>query len=377
MAAAAQPQGDESPKKRRPVPQGIEVREYVVSRESGLNSSLTTFGVGNRFQSNEKVVGRGRDSPNGREFYLRNPLWKTSMEVGKQCTQGIGARQELFDKSSSRKVGPGSYNIVASAAYPKSPLDGPEFCTTSIHKKLPSKLVPVDMCSPGPHHTYEVRRPLDHHLPGYGRQNLSYGSRHPPPEDTDGPGIGYAHHETKSLAKSTSSPGLSSGAGEPGGTKRCVKSTFGTADRFRTAKQSCSPVGDMYYAHSKILDAEDYMSASKTCGMGGGSKTDFSNPYKGHRLAVSPVTYRPVASTAKKTSAFDGLIKRSESPTIAYCRSMGCSTRSRSSPTTPAVGRKAAQRTPAAGKGVSSSLADTGTAAPSPPVATDAGEPTA
>jgi len=354
MSATLLPQDlDESPKKRRPVPPGIELQEFVVSRESGLDSKLTTFGVSNRFQTNDKVIGRGRDSPNGREFYGRNPLWKLKSEVGRQCTQGVGVRAEIFDKSSSRKVGPGSYDIVASAAYPKSPLDGPEYCNTSLHRKLPSKLVPADMCSPGPHHTYEVRKPLDHHLPGYGRQNLSYGGRHPFPEDNDGPGIGCNSASFKGMAKSFSTPG-----GQPGGEKRCVKTTFGKAERFTAARQSSSPVGEMYYAHSKILDSEDYMAMNRTCGMGGGSKTDFSNPYKGHRLAVSPVTYKPIASTAKKTSAFDGLTKRMESPTVAYCRSMGCSTRSRSSPTpkafaassSPAASRpKVGQRSPSTG----------------------------
>jgi len=361
MAAAASPQGDESPKKRRPVPQGIEVLNYSVSRNSGLDAERTTFGVGNRFQSNEKVVGRGRDSPTGREFYGRNPLWKLKMEVGPQPSQGIGARKDLADRSVPRKVGPGSYNIVASAAYPRSPLDGPDYCLTSIHKKLPSTLVPVDMCSPGPHHTYEVRKPLDQHLPGYGRQNLSYGGRHPPIEDTDGPGLAYNDQWANGVSKSVSTPNLGDSklTTEAGGTKRCVKSTFGTADRFSSARQSSSPVGDMYYAHSKQMDGEDYMAAGRTCGFGGGSKTDFANPYKGHQMAVSPVTYRPVASSAKKTSAFDGLTSRNESAVVAYCRSMGCSTRSRSSPKTlmgktspSSTMRKVGQKTPTShGKG--------------------------
>ncbi|OLP74121.1 hypothetical protein AK812_SmicGene46434, partial [Symbiodinium microadriaticum] len=42
---------------------------------------------------NKKVLGRGRDSPNGREFYSHSPLQKLKWEVGPQCTQGIGGRK--------------------------------------------------------------------------------------------------------------------------------------------------------------------------------------------------------------------------------------------------------------------------------------------
>jgi hypothetical protein len=342
------------------VPQAIEIKSYKVSRESGLDCTKTTFGVGNRFRGNEKVVGRGAHSPNGREFYGRNPLYKLKMEVGRESTQGIGERAELYNKAVPRKVGPGSYNIVASAAKERSPLDGPEYCYTTLHKKLPSKLVPADMCSPGPHHSYEVRKPLDNHLPAYGRQNLSYGSRHPPVEDTDGPGLGYNSSYDRSVAKAASVPNLNGApsASQAGGTKRCVKSTFGMADRFKASRQTSSPVGEMYYAHSKLLDQEDYMSAAKTCGFGFGGKTDFANPYHGHRLAVSPVTYRPVTSTAKKTSSFDGLVTRNESPTVAHCRALGISTRSRSSPmgfrgaeslSSSPAGPKASAKTPTKG----------------------------
>eukprot|EP00434_Breviolum_minutum_P010400 symbB.v1.2.009173.t2/scaffold579.1/size184598/7 len=146
-------------------------------RGSGLHASLTTFGAGDRFATHKKVVGRGRDSPNGREFYAHSPLQKLKWEIGNEFTQGIGGRKNLNDTSVPDKVGPGSYNIVASAAKARSPLDGPEYCSTSLGRKLPSSLVPVDMCSPGPHHTYEIRKPLDHHRPMYGKPSLAYGYR--------------------------------------------------------------------------------------------------------------------------------------------------------------------------------------------------------
>eukprot|EP00913_Durusdinium_trenchii_P031810 g29791.t1 len=143
-------------------------RQYNISVETLLSLAWSLILI-RGFATHKKVVGRGRDSPNGREFYAHSPLQKLKWEVGPQCSQGIG-----------------SYNIVASAAKARSPLDGPEYCKTSLGRKLPSTLVPVDMCSPGPHHTYEVRKPLDHHKPNYGKPSLSYGYRAPPPEDTDG-----------------------------------------------------------------------------------------------------------------------------------------------------------------------------------------------
>eukprot|EP00439_Symbiodinium_sp_Y106_P015744 s210_g2.t1 len=60
----------------------------------------------------------------------------------------------------------------------------------------------------------------------------------------------------------------------------------------------------------RYLPVPDYMSGNRTCTFGSGNKTDFANIYKSHPSDVSPVTYRPVASTAKKTSAFDGLVDR-------------------------------------------------------------------
>mmetsp|Transcript_18523 Transcript_18523/g.43533 ORF Transcript_18523/g.43533 Transcript_18523/m.43533 type:complete len:328 (+) Transcript_18523:77-1060(+) len=300
----------DAPKRKRPP--AVDILSFTVSRNSGLHSEHTTFGCGNRF-GQKKVIGRGRDSPNGREFYSHSPLQKLKWEVGPQCTQGIGGRKGIHDTSVPSKVGPGSYNIVASAAKSNSPLDGPEYCKTSLGRKLPSTLLPVDMCSPGPHHTYEVRKPLDAEQQNFNKPWMSHGSRHPIAEDRDGPGLAYNHSNAKGMQRS-------SPTGFAGGTKRCVKCTFGMADRFRAARQTSSPVGDMYYAHSKLMGAEDYMSGNRTCTFGSGNKTDFANIYKSHPSDVSPVTYRPVASTAKKTSAFDGLVDRLASPTMTFAR---------------------------------------------------------
>mmetsp|Transcript_15611 Transcript_15611/g.27744 ORF Transcript_15611/g.27744 Transcript_15611/m.27744 type:complete len:392 (-) Transcript_15611:131-1306(-) len=332
--AAADDKDWVSPKKRnlqQPTPLS-QYNYYEVSRNSGLVGTKGTFGASERFDRAGKVIGRGKDSPNGKEFYCRNALFKNDyLEAPRMTTQGMGDRPPLHANGAAPKaVGPGSYNIVASCAKRKSPLDGPEYCSMSIAKKLGSSLVPYNLCSPGPHHDYEVRKPSDAHLPNYGLPSLSHGTRHPPPEDTDGPMLKYAHNHTKGLAKSISAPALKSETPQPeaGGSKRFVKSTFGMADRFgKGPRQTSSPTGEMYYAHSKVWTSEDYLQNGKTCGFGASGKTDFSNVYHDHRNDVSPVTYNPISSAAKKTSSFDGLTLRSESTTVAYCRAQGFSTK--------------------------------------------------
>merc|ERR1712032_497656 len=226
-------------------------------------------------------------------------------------------------------VGPGSYDIVASCAIKKSPLDGPEYCTTSMHAKLPSKLVPANMCSPGPHHKYQIDKNLDVHCPSYGKPLLGARTpgrpaRHPYPEDTDGPGLGYNDLHQNSVASRSHTKNLKADptAYEAGGTKRFLKTTFGTADRFRAGKQTCSPTGEYYYSHAKFLTSEDYLQGARSCSFGVSGKTDFSNPYHGHMSKVSPVTYHPIASTAKKTSALDGFASRCTSPVHSFCRSL-------------------------------------------------------
>jgi len=105
-----------------------------------------------------------------------------------------------------------------------------------------------------------------------------------------------------------------------GGTKKNLKSTFGVAERFSAAKQTCSPSQDRYYAHSKIWNSEDYLSQYRSCSFGACGKTDFSNPLNGPRYEASPVSYRPIASSAKATSPLDGLTSRKASPVSAYCK---------------------------------------------------------
>mmetsp|Transcript_103304 Transcript_103304/g.287557 ORF Transcript_103304/g.287557 Transcript_103304/m.287557 type:complete len:398 (-) Transcript_103304:225-1418(-) len=306
--------------KRRPKPQPLHADSVQVSRESGLHNTTGTFGVSSRFS--HKVTGKGRDSPNKREYYGRNQINKLPQELGRTCSQGIGDRPKVeYQNGPPPNVGPGSYDIVGSCCLRKSALDGPDYCSTTMHHTLPSKLTANASCSPGPHHKYEIRKPLDHKLPSYQVEALSHGTRHHHPEDTDGPGLRNNDMYHLSVASSASCPNLRGPAApDARGTKRCLKTTFGTADRFKTGKQTCSPGGVMGYAHFKFPTSEDYLAQSRSCSFGVSSKTDFSNPYHGHRSVVSPVTYRPQATAVKKSSALDGFASRCTSPVSLGCR---------------------------------------------------------
>lgn len=312
-------------RKRRPRPAPLNSQAVEVSRESGLAKGHGTFGKSARFDD-RRVTGHGNSSPYGHTFYSRNQLYKVpALESEKSCTMGFGERPKMHFSGSPPAVGPGLYKIVHSSAGRRSPLDGDDYCNFTIKSKLPSALVGVPMSSPGPHAKYEVRTDLVIKSPEYKRELLSHNERRPevPPNDEPGPGH-YFDDSYKSVAISASCPNLS-GAGErcmeaTGGTKRCLKSTFGMADRFRAAKQTCSPKEDRYYAHSKIWDLEDYINGARSCSFGASGKTDFSNPFKGHRDQVSPVTYRPVYSTAYPTSPIDGLTRRTPSPVYTFAK---------------------------------------------------------
>lgn len=331
--------------KRRPRPGPLKPEEVEIARDSGAVSAKGTFGKADRF--NAKVrQGPSMHSPNGDLFYGRNALFKAKYEYGPSCSQGVGNRPAMTLKQAGPHVGPGSYDIVHSAAGKKSPLDGPRYCSMSIAKKLPSTLVPFDLPSPGPHAKYEVRKPLDKHIIAHAKQPLDHGSRRPPVEDTDGPGPGFysQHHNTVGhitscpnfRTRKDSVPGLEATAA--GGTKKFMKTTFGVAPRFKEDKKTPAQGGTMYSFHQKSMTAEDYLRAYRSCSMGGGNKTDFSNPMKlssAHRLQVSPVTYHPISSSAKKTSPFDGFSNRCASPIYSACKAMATQKKSMSRSASP------------------------------------------
>lgn len=359
--------------KKRPRPPALSRQHEEVSRESGLSTTTGTMGKSIRFpKSGGKVTGPGHSSPYGHVFYQRNALYKNPyLEEDVSCTQGIGDRPEMVAGSAPKTVGPGSYEIVTSAKGQTSALDGPDYAKTTMKMKLPSSLVAAKMC--GPNAMYNVPRDLitknpfpAKHPPGHKKagqikkefQALARGGRDYDFEDKSGPGpCAYKLDTYKSVAMAASCPNLSN-SGErcmeaTGGSKRKVGSsasgplaaracTFGGSERFPSAKQSCSPQGNLYYAHSKILDQEEYLRGARSCSFGACGKTDFANPLKAYQQKEdyerSPVSHQPPShgySGVKRTSALDGVTYRPISPVHAFCKTLGkknASIRSRSSP---------------------------------------------
>jgi len=292
----------------RPLP----AQTVDVSRESGAALG-TTFSQSDRFSN--KLVGRGRDSPKNKQFYANNNRYPNWHE-GLSCTQGVGRRPKI-EADGLPTVGPGSYDLAASCYGKKSPLDGPEFCSTSMHQQLPSTLIPKDHPSPG--FAYQVRRDLDHDRPKYGKERLSRGGRHNYPEDTENPEI--LNPQNYTVAASVSCPNLHGNPlAKPGGTKQCLKTTFGTSERFRAVKQPSGPSRGR--SLKKGSTCEDYLSKARSCSFGCGQRTDFTNPHRGHTTAVSPVSYSPVAAQVGKTSALDGHASRCVSPVLSFSKSL-------------------------------------------------------
>lgn len=313
---------------KRPKPAPLETEAQEVSRASGLTFSTGTFGKSRRFpKEGQKMTGPGSQSPSRELYYSRNALFKTSLEEPPATSLGIGPRPGM-EKSGPSSVGPGSYNIVHSAAGPRSPLDGPEFCATTIKVKLPSSLVGHAMPSPGPHARYEVRGDLNRHLPTYSKHKplLGHGGARllTDKEDKDpGPGA-YQTQTYNSTSINASCPNLLGGGQgcmeASGGTKRCLKSTFGMSQRFPKDKvPNSSPQGDRYYAHSKILDKEDYLNGVRSCSFGASGKTDMAKLHS--NSDVSPVTYRTEQlSTIKAYSPLDGGTNRCPSPVAVFSK---------------------------------------------------------
>lgn len=292
-----------------------------VSRESGQLQGTGTFGKSARFSY--KVSGPGSQSPMGEVYYSRNRLFKDKDELGREASLGVGDRPAYI--SGHRNVGPGSYDVVLSRAKNNSPLDGPEFCTRTLKGRLKGALDQAPIISPGPRYNIGYK-------PGQDLPKYSLGPRTPLVEDHSGPGPGHNFADHLSIGASVGSlsmPDLKGSGGSisleaTGGTKRCVRSTFGTADRFnnKAAAQSQSPSKDLYYAHSKIWDAETYISNSRTCSMGGGQKTNFA-AFSQHTASPVSYDYSRYTSSSKKTSPIDGFADRGVSPVRFFSKKTG------------------------------------------------------
>lgn len=301
-------------KGRAPQPRQVETSSVEVSRSSGLVSSTGTFGTSTRFP--EKLKGKGVDSPGDENYYREVRLYKKKDEMGFAMSQGVGDRPSRVLRGPPPTVGPGSYDSVGSVTRQRSPLDGPDYCTTTMKEKLGSSLVPAGARSPGPHASYTVRGEPDAMFPTYAAPRLKHGGRRAAFEDRDGPGYDYNSHNLKSESSWMSCPNLKGGESSvldmaTGGSKRFIKSTFGTSERFKDGKGTATPKGSMYYAHSKFLSSEDYMTGAPASSFGYGSKTDFSNPNRTHRNQVSPATYSPHVKIVGSTSPLDGFATRS------------------------------------------------------------------
>lgn len=269
------------------------MRPLMVSRQSGLARGVSsTFGTADRFGKAEKAVTVGRHSPWGERYYERTRLYKTSEEIGREPSLGIGDRPGY--ENGLRNVGPGSYEIVASRAKQRSPLDGPDFCTVTLKsrtKVIPGFSNPSDKAAiPGPGQ-YEIRPAAGADLPKY-----------------------HIGHRVKDLAplKASAPPPLSrssshSSKGSASGSK--VKGTFGFSERQISANPNSSPAGELYYSHIKIMNKEDYAKQVRACSLGSGQRTDFS--FSNH--TASPASYGDLTyytSAAKKTSPIDGFAER-------------------------------------------------------------------
>lgn len=247
---------------------------------------------------------------------------------------GNSQRPEPYTAHATPKnVGPGSYEIIGSANHLKSPLDGQEFCHTTMKLKGQFGWKTVG-CSPGPVY---LLKPTVGNLPTYKLPRMKHGDRHNFGIDRN-PDVGPGTYnmpdliQGSTLNKSASAGHLSgpSGGGEKsvfpeklaGGTKRLLKSTFGMANRFQNPSGMAGHgtytlTGSLYYAHNKTEDKDRGNGEKGVKGFGQGQKTDFTRPYKGHVSGVSPVTYYPVASAVKKTSSLDGFLHRCGSPMVA------------------------------------------------------------
>lgn len=304
--------------KRRGRRSAVPANEVIVSRQSGLLCEKGTFSKADRFG---KLGLPPTASPVGSKFYEHSGKGPPTFDPAKSCSLGAGERGKVMnDSPMPKRVGPGAYDSCYSAKQLKSPLDGPEFCTTTMKVKLPSKLVPnvpKEMCHPGPR--YNVRKDweqLHEFDPQCSVDLLSRMGRHIHPEDRNETGPGSYEQVHNTIGYSASAPSLRE-ASEPGGVKRHRKSTFGVAERFPMKNTSCSPNADMYYAHSKHLSGEDMMQHARTTTFGRGSKIDLANPYKVIQDDVSAATFDPrggYGAAMKSSPGLDGFATRCESP---------------------------------------------------------------
>jgi hypothetical protein len=223
-------------------------------------------------------------SPDGPGFYRAN---QTDLPLSDlSCSMGIGGRPTYV--SGYRNAGPGAYEPCLSAAKKKSAVDGPEFCTTTLKKRLPMK--GLGHKDEGPGHAYTVTAKTGEGQPAYSMQGL-YTTKPRELGELNAPDV---------------FPGI--GAPEWGNHQR-PKYTLAQQERFpkkgRTVSES--PDGVRYYSHCKLYDDHG---SSVTCTLGRGGKTNFARLGEGGKNRfVGPGSYDPIASVSRSTSALDGALR--------------------------------------------------------------------
>lgn len=277
-----------------------------LSRASGLRSSKGTFGSADRFGRAERSISHGAHSPWGEKYYSKSRFFSKDEERGRQPSLGVGDRPQYA--SGFRNVGPGSYEIVASRAKARSPLDGPDFCNVTMKSR--QKIVvgqqnPADKANqPGPGQ-YEVRP-----KPGDDAPKYHFGL---PLKDLPDDGMRESHSASQpSLARPERDGDDSAKA--KAGNQVARPYSFGMADRFGgigglAGQAGSSPSGELYYSHIKILQKDDYIKQCRACSLGSGQRANLG----ASQHLASPASYGDLiyfTSAAKATSPLDGMVDR-------------------------------------------------------------------
>lgn len=311
---------DPKPRCKPPLVQAIKA---AVGRDSGALSALGTFG-----RSDRSSILKGQkcsQSPDG-EVYLSRCQTKPNaiLDTTRTCTMGSGERMDLDPhERSGKNCGPGTYDPKFAGSQSQSPLDGKQYCKTTMGVALPGCMVgklPT-------HAMYQIRKDLDAGKARYKKEPMSHGTRHRFKEDSDGPGPGGYDQSHRTVGASVK-PKV--GKKDPTTPKK-PKCTFGTPDakdeRCKEWTISSSPDGEWYYAHCKLPTAEEYFQNSGASRFGGGERVDFANPLKlseGHRTQLSGHSYYPSTESMSmmRPSSLHGFVERSVSPVLTGSRTI-------------------------------------------------------
>jgi hypothetical protein len=213
----------------------------------------------------------------------------------REYSMGFGGRPTYV--SGFRNAGPGAYEPCLSTSKAKSPIDGPEYCHTTLKKRLPMK--GLGFKDDGPGHAYNIDQSgINNGKPAYT--------------------MGGRFKERPRTPRKLSDPNAFPGIGHEW-THPSPPNCLPKGERFRASMPpSQSPDKDLYYSHNMkrkgdpktgpLVTADDYIRPHVTPTLGKGQKTNFARIGEGGRNSrVGPGSYDPLTSAAKSTSAMDGL----------------------------------------------------------------------